>query len=116
MGLGEMMNFPGILSGNNEAHGGVAATLAADKVVTGHYSLPENDRGLNAYIASGIRCCHESARPEDALAKMRLGMYVMFREGSAWHNLYQLAPVITQGGVDTRFAILVSDDFVELLV
>jgi adenine deaminase len=110
VGLGEMMNFPGILGGSPQAHGEVAATLAADKVVTGHYSLPENDRGLNAYIASGIRCCHESTRPEDALAKMRLGMYVQFREGSAWHDLHELAPVIAEGKVDTRFACLVSDD------
>lgn len=112
VGLGEMMNFPGILSGEDNAHGEVAATLAAGKVVTGHYSIPETDRGLNAYIASGIRCCHESTRPEDALAKMRLGMYAMFREGSAWHDLEELAKVLTgaQQRIDSRFACLVSDD------
>ncbi|MDR1083029.1 MAG: adenine deaminase [Coriobacteriales bacterium] len=110
VGLGEMMNFPGILAGSDHAHGEVAATLAADKVVTGHYSMPETDRGLNAYIASGIRCCHESTRAKDALAKMRLGMYAMFREGSAWRDLSALAEAITSGEVDTRFACLVSDD------
>ena len=55
VGLGEMMNFPGILAGTDHAHGELAATLAADKVVTGHYSIPETDQGLNAYIASGVR-------------------------------------------------------------
>jgi adenine deaminase len=110
VGLGEMMNFPGILAGSAHAHGEVAATLAADKVVTGHYSLPETDRGLNAYIASGVRCCHESTRATDALAKMRLGMYAMFREGSAWRDLPELAKSITQNEVDTRFACLISDD------
>ncbi|NTU89274.1 MAG: adenine deaminase [Actinobacteria bacterium] len=110
VGLGEMMNFPGILGGSPHAHGEVAETLKAGQTVTGHYSLPETDRGLNAYIASGISCCHESTRAEDALAKMRLGMYAMFREGSAWHDLHELAPVITNGAIDTRFAVLVSDD------
>lgn len=110
VGLGEMMNFPGILSGSDHAHGENAATLRADKIVTGHYSMPETDRGLNAYIASGVRCCHESTRAEDALAKMRLGMYAMIREGSAWHDLHELAPIIANGDIDTRFACLVSDD------
>lgn len=110
VGLGEMMNFPGILAGADGAHGEVGETLKADLVVTGHYSIPETDRGLNAYIASGISCCHESTRAEDVLAKMRLGMYGMLREGSAWRDLHELAPVIAGGAVDTRFALLVSDD------
>lgn len=110
VGLGEMMNFPGILSGSDHAHGEVAETLKRGRIVTGHYSLPETDRGLNAYIASGIRCCHESTRAEDALEKMRRGMYAMMREGSAWHDLAALAPVIADGKIDSRFAVLVSDD------
>jgi adenine deaminase len=110
VGLGEMMNFPGILSGAEGAHDEVAATLQSGLAVTGHYSIPETDRGLNAYIASGICCCHESTRAEDALAKMRLGMYAMFREGSAWRDLHDLSSVIVGTGIDTRFAMLVSDD------
>ena len=110
VGLGEMMNFPGILSGSDHAHGITGATLEADKIFTGHYSMPETGKGLNAYIASGVRCCHESTRAEDALAKMRLGMYAMFREGSAWHDLKEVAKSITQQKVDTRFAVLISDD------
>ena len=70
----------------------------------------ETGPGLNAYIASGIRCCHESTRAEDALAKMRLGMYAQLREGSAWHDLHEVSKAITQHKVDTRFACLISDD------
>lgn len=110
VGLGEMMNFPGILGGTDHAHGIVGETMKADKVVTGHYSMPETGPGLNAYIASGIRCCHESTRAEDALAKMRLGMYAQLREGSAWHDLREVAKAITQHQVDSRFACLISDD------
>ncbi len=110
VGLGELMNFPGVLASSEHTHGEIAETLKADKIVTGHYSMPETGKGLNAYIASGVRCCHESTREEDALAKMRLGMYAMFREGSAWHDLHEVAKSITQHKVDTRFAVLISDD------
>lgn len=110
VGLGEMMNFPGVLGGTDHAHGEVGATLEAGKIVTGHYSMPETDRGLNAYIASGVRCCHESTRAVDALAKMRFGMYAMFRYGSAWKDLPALAEAIAGKDIDTRYAVLVSDD------
>ena len=110
VGLGEMMNFPGIIYGNPHTHGIVAETLKAGKIPTGHYSLPETGAGLNAYIASGLRCCHESTRAEDALAKMRLGMYAMLREGSAWHDLHEVAKAITEKAVDSRYACLISDD------
>ena len=110
VGLGEMMNFPGILSSDKQTHSIVAAALKAGKTATGHYSMPEVGKGLNAYAAAGIRCCHETARAEDALAKMRLGMYVMIREGSAWRNLEDVVKSITQSTIDSRFAVLVSDD------
>ena len=110
VGLGEMMNFPGIQFSNEETHAITGETLKADKVITGHYSIPDTGKGLSAYIASGARCCHESTRAEDALAKMRLGMYAMFREGSAWHDLKEVSKAVTQNKVDSRFAVLISDD------
>lgn len=110
VGLGEMMNFPGILQGEAEPHAIVAETLKAGKTVTGHYAAPETGQGLNAYIAAGACCCHESTRAEDALAKMRLGMYAMLREGSAWRDLHEVGRAILEQTVDTRFAVLVSDD------
>ncbi len=110
VGLGEMMNFPGITGSAEATHGITGETLKANKIVTGHYSIPETGAGLNAYIASGVRCCHESTRAEDALAKMRLGMYAMMREGSAWHDLEVVSKAITANEVDSRFAVLISDD------
>ena len=109
-GLGEMMNFPGVLSGDEEVHRKLASTAAKGKTVTGHYSMPETGAGLNAYIASGISCCHESVRAEDALAKMRLGMYAQIREGSAWRDLHEVIRCVTEQNIDTSFACLISDD------
>ena len=108
--LGEMMNDPGILTGADGPHDIVAETLRAERTVTGHYTMPDMDRGLNAYIASGVRCCHESVRAEEALAKMRLGMYAMLREGSGWRDLHEVARAVAGHKVDSRFAVLVTDD------
>lgn len=110
VGLGEMMNFPGVLGADAHTHAIVGETLKAGKIPTGHYSLPETGNGLNAYVSAGVRCCHESTRAEDALAKMRLGMYAMLREGSAWHDLQEVAKAITAHTIDSRFACLISDD------
>ncbi len=110
VGLGEMMNFPGVIFGDSEVHAKLAATLKAGKIVTGHFAASERGRQLNAYIACGARCCHETVRPEDAVAKMRLGMYVQIREGSAWRDLKETIKSITEHNMDTRLATLVSDD------
>ncbi|HHV61317.1 MAG TPA: adenine deaminase [Firmicutes bacterium] len=110
IGLGEMMNFPGVLAGDEFVHAEIAETLRAGKVVTGHYSIPETGTGLQAYIAAGIASCHESTRKEDALARLRLGMYAKMREGSAWHDVKATIKSVTETKVDTRHAILVTDD------
>jgi len=110
VGLGEMMNFPGVLAPDARTHAIIGETLKAGKTVTGHFSIPEVGAPLSAYVAAGVRCCHESTREIDALTKMRLGMYAQLREGSAWHDLKEVAKAITQHAVDSRFACLISDD------
>lgn len=108
-GLGEMMNYPGVICGNEDVHKSISATLKNNKIATGHYSTSDV-KGLNSYIASGINCCHETVTKEDAINKMRLGMYVQMREGSAWHDVKETVRSITETNMDTRFAVLVSDD------
>ncbi len=110
IGLGEMMNFPGVLAGDPKVHGELRATLEADKVITGHYSVPETEIGLQAYAATGIESCHEGTRPEDALTRLRLGMYAKMREGSAWHDIKANVKALTEYKVDSRRALLVTDD------
>ena len=111
IGLGEMMNYPAVLSGDTTVHNILKATLDRHKTITGHYSVPdEGGPGLNAYIAAGANCCHETTTKEDALAKMRLGMYVQIREGSAWCDVKETIKAITEHQIDPRFTCLVSDD------
>jgi len=109
-GLGELMNFPGVFNSVPEVHKEIEVTLKAGKPVTGHFALPDTGSMLNAYVASGVRSCHESVRASDALSKMRLGMYAKIREGSAWHDLKEVIKAITHNKVNSRFAVLVSDD------
>ena len=110
MGLGEMMSFPNVLGANESIHGELAETLKSDNIITGHYSVPDTGAGLNAYIASGARCCHESTRAEDVLEKMRRGMYALIRYGSAWHDMPVIIRAILDNNIDDRFACLISDD------
>lgn len=110
IGLGEMMNFPGVLHGDPGVHGELQATLEAGKIITGHYSVPDLEIGLPAYAAAGIVSDHESTSKEDALARMRLGMYAKLREGSAWHDVKETVRALTENRIDSRYAILVTDD------
>lgn len=110
VGLGEMMNDPGVLSCDSSTLNKINETLKAGKTVTGHFTVPDIDRPLNAYIAAGISNCHESCTTEELVAKVRLGMYGFIREGSAWHNLSEVSKAIPQYGIDTRRICLVSDD------
>ncbi|HEY7692851.1 MAG TPA: adenine deaminase [Gaiellaceae bacterium] len=110
-GLGEMMNMPGVLEGDESVHAAIAATLERRKPVTGHWSLAGiTDHRLQAYIAAGVDSCHETTSREDALAKLRAGMWVQFREGSTFRDVEALAAVLTEDGVDPRHCLLVTDD------
>ena len=110
MGLGEMMSFPNVVGAEPNIHGELRETLKADQVITGHFSIPETGPGLNAYIASGVRCCHESTRAEDVLEKMRRGMYALMRYGSAWHDMPVIIKAVLDNKIDDRYACMISDD------
>jgi adenine deaminase len=85
--------------------------LDAGLPVTGHWSLHGwTDHRLHAYAAAGIDSDHETVRCADALAKLRAGMWVQFREGSAWHDVAECVKALTEHGVDSRHALLVTDD------
>jgi adenine deaminase len=110
IGLGEMMNFPGVIAGNDKVHAEMSAARRAEKVIGGHYASPDLGLPFHAYAAGGAQDDHEGTRPEDALARVRQGMHVMLRYGSAWHDVAAQLPIIRQKGLDTRGFILCTDD------
>ena len=109
--LGEMMNMPGVIGSDPATHEMIGAVLDARRPVTGHWSLHGwDDNRLHAYAAAGVDSDHETVLRSDALAKLRAGMWLQLREGSAWHDVEKLAPVLLEDGVDPRHALLVTDD------
>ena len=110
VGLGEMMNFPGVISGDNKMLCEMAAAMAAGKVVGGHYASPDLGRDFHAYAAGGAADDHEGTREEDAVARVRQGMKAMLRLGSAWYDVEKQITAITEGNIDSRNLILCTDD------
>lgn len=110
IGLGEMMNFPGVSNSDPTVHAEMAETRAAGKVIGGHY--PSTDLGLpfHGYVAGGPQDDHEGTRVEDAVARVRQGMRVMMRYGSAWHDVVTQVRAVTERGLDSRYFLLCTDD------
>jgi len=92
IGLGEMMNFPGVVSGDEEVLQKIGASKG--KVIDGH-APGLAGKELNAYLSAGILSDHESTTLEEGKEKLRRGMYLMIREGSSEKNLDALLPLVT---------------------
>ncbi|HWL57141.1 MAG TPA: adenine deaminase [Paracoccus sp. (in: a-proteobacteria)] len=110
IGLGEMMNFPGVAAGNAQMLGEIAATRAAGKTVGGHYASPDLGRPFHAYVAGGAADDHETTSEAQGIARVRQGMGCMMRLGSAWYDVETQITAITEKGLDPRFFILCTDD------
>lgn len=92
VGLGELMNFPSVLSGDDEIADRLAISRGRRR--DGHApGLRGND--LHAYVGSGPGSDHESSTLDEAWAKLRAGQMVMIREGSSARNLDALLPIVT---------------------
>ncbi|MBS0564861.1 MAG: adenine deaminase [Proteobacteria bacterium] len=110
IGLGEMMNFPGVAAGDAKMLGEIAATQRAGKTVGGHYASPDLGLPFHAYVAGGPADDHEGTRAEDAVARVRQGMTAMLRLGSAWFDVAAQVKAITEMGLDSRKFVLCTDD------
>jgi adenine deaminase len=97
--LGEMMNYPGVCQTNAEVLHKIAIARRCGKQVDGHAPMLSS-RDLCAYVSAGIRSDHESVSYEEALEKVRLGMQVLIREGSAAQNLLALLPAVNCRNAD----------------
>jgi adenine deaminase len=110
IGLGEMMNFPGVYFSDSKMHDEMAATRAAGKVIGGHYAAPDLGIAFHGYAAGGPEDDHEGTRKEDAIARVRQGMKSMLRYGSGWLDVETQIKAITEEGLDSRHFILCTDD------
>lgn len=107
LGIAEMMNFPGVLNLDKNVMSKLELAKSKGKRIDGHapYLMGKD---LCAYIASGVKSDHECTTPEEAIERLRLGMYVMVREGTAAKDLDALIPVLKNS--NTRKCIFVTDD------
>jgi adenine deaminase len=105
IGLGEMMNFPGVIAGHGACLDKIEAVGA--RPVDGH-APGLGGKALNAYLAAGPRSDHETTRLEEGREKLRRGMYLMIREGTTEKNLEELLPLVTDGTASR--CLLVVDD------
>ncbi|MCB8938698.1 MAG: adenine deaminase [Ardenticatenaceae bacterium] len=110
IGLGEMMNFPGVFMSDDKMHAEMAETMKAGKVIGGHYASLDLGLPFHGYVAGGPADDHEGTRPEDAIARVRQGMKAMLRLGSAWYDVASQVKAITEQGLDSRNFILCTDD------
>ena len=107
LGLGEMMNYPGVAASDSEVLDKLEEAYRTGKNIDGHApSITGN--GLDGYIAAGITTDHECETPEELQEKVRKGMYVMLREGTACRNVLQLLPGVTEG--NSRRILFCTDD------
>ena len=107
LGIAEMMNFPGVLNLDKNVMAKLELAKSRDKRIDGHAPFLSS-KDLCAYIASGVKSDHECTTPNEAIEKLRLGMYVMIREGTAAKDLDALIPVLKN--CNTRKCLFVTDD------
>ncbi len=110
IGLGEMMNFPGVINGDPQMLAEMAATMNAGKTVGGHYASSDRGVPFHAYAAGGAADDHEGTCELDAISRVRQGMRSMLRLGSAWYDVESQITAITEKGLDPRNFVLCTDD------
>ena len=103
IGLGEMMNFPGVVSGDEEVLKKIDASKG--RVIDGH-APGLVGKELNAYLSAGILSDHESTTLEEGKEKLRRGMHLMIREGSSERNLDALLPLVTDNTYKRCFFVV----------
>lgn len=108
--LGEVMNFPGVVYGDDRMLGEIEATLRGGRVIDGHFTWPPDDWRLAAYAAAGVSGDHEVVTADDVIWRVRHGMYAKMRRGSAWHDVAATIRAHTEQGIDPRRLVLVTDD------
>jgi len=110
IGLGEMMNFPGVFLGDKNMLDEMSVTHAHNKTIGGHYASPDLGLPFHGYVAGGAEDDHEGTRLEDGIARVRQGMKAMLRYGSAWFDVASQVGAVTKLGMDSRRFLLVTDD------
>ena len=107
LGLGEMMNYPGVLTDNERVLNKIKDAKECGKLINGHAPLL-SEKSLDKYIAAGIHDDHECSSADEAKERIRKGQWVMIRQGTAARNLEALLPLFDEPW--SHRCLLVTDD------
>ena len=107
LGLGELMDYPSVVAADDKMMDKILTASSRDKLIDGHGPMLEG-KSLNAYAAAGVRTDHESSTVDEMRERLRAGMYVLMREGSAAHDLDALLAGVTEG--NSRRCMFCTDD------
>ncbi len=107
LGLAEMMNYPGVVARDKATLDKIYAALSAGKIIDGH-APGLTGRSLAAYASTGVSSDHECSSFEEAVEKVRVGQWIMIRQGTAGKNLEALVPLLY--GASWRRCIFATDD------
>ena len=107
LGLGELMDYPSVISANSDIMDKILTASSRNKLIDGHGPMIEG-KALNAYAAAGVGTDHESSTVDEMRERLRAGMYILMREGSAAHDLKALLRGVTEG--NSRRCMFCTDD------
>jgi len=108
IGLGELFSWTKVTKRDSKTMRLLSETLDNDCVINGH-TAGASGKKLNAYVASGILSCHEPTNFEQVLERLRLGMWLMIREGSIRSDLKEIIPLVLSSGVYVDRLMFCSD-------
>ena len=109
LGLGEILNVHDLVTGSKDLDDKIRLAVTHGKFIDGN-AAGIDGRELEAYIASGPQHDHEAVSKEEAIQRLRLGMWVMLREGSSERNLGDLIELVASGKLDSRRFCFATDD------
>lgn len=113
-GLGEVMDYPAVLNGDDDMLEKIAMARAKGRPIDGH-AAGLNSEALNAYRTAGIHNDHEAVTAEEAKARVQRGFYVLMREGTAARDIEALMPAVTAANA-RRFAFATDDKHLDDLL
>lgn len=108
LGLGEVFSWTKVILRDSKTMKSLSAMLEVDCIINGH-TAGASDKKLNAYVASGILSCHEPINYDQVLERLRLGMWIMIREGSIRRDLKEIIPSLLSNGINFDRLMFCSD-------
>jgi adenine deaminase len=108
LGLGEVFSWTKVTQRDTKTMKTLSMMLDNDCIINGH-TAGASGKKLNAYVSSGILSCHEPTNFEQVLERIRLGMWIMIREGSIRRDLSEIIPDVIKQNINTERLMFCSD-------